>query len=650
MPDVLAFQESHDGVHLSGYVRFEVPVEAAVRGPRASKPVHTFVRRGIPTIQHEPVVDNVPHILLELLPRRKEQRRVFLLNVYSPPKDQSKAVARILAEVLRVAKDTPLLVVGDFNANHAEWGHLHTLPKAVSLQECVDEHDYTILNDFRYPTRIGNSVSKNTSPDLSMTRMIGEVSWTNTGVSLGSDHYVLEMLMPVEGISAPAKRKVLVTDWDAFRRNRDASAPTTIEDLCGWTDDLLSSAELVTVESDASSTSGTAADVVVDYARSVGLECSHAKSELLVKRGYHERIFQDDVQVLVNGNHISESDSVRVLGMHLRKDLSNADAVLRIGKTAKSTARLIRRIANKRGGVKEGDVCRIVHAFVVSRVLYTVPYMRLTTTDKKKLDSIIRQVYKLALGLPMATSTDRLMQLGIHNTVSELVEAHRSSQIFLLLPHGTTDIISGNGFRHALEVNDENSGAAMTQLIPAPSCNITIDSSPKKRQVSWLNGRTRGTSTSPPGATKEENLCDLFSGQAGSSATSSMRNRLSFIFVQFLLLPHGTTDIISGNGFRHALEVNDENSGAAMTQLIPAPSCNITIDSSPKKRQVSWLNGRTRGTSTSPPGATKEENLCDLFSGQAGSSATSSMRNRLSFIFVQDFQRLESLTCIAHIN
>ncbi|KAM7306862.1 hypothetical protein ISCGN_010518 [Ixodes scapularis] len=179
----------------------------------------------------------------------------------------------------------------------------------------------------------------------------------------------------------------------------------------------------------------TAADVVVDYARSVGLECSHAKSELLVKRGYHERIFQDNVQVLVNGNHISEGDSVRVLGMHLRKDLSNADAVLRIGKTAKSTARLIRRIANKRGGVKEGDVCRIVHAFVVSRVLYTVPYMRLTTTDKKKLDSIIRQVYKLALGLPMATSTDRLMQLGIHNTVSELVEAHRSSQIRLDTGH-----------------------------------------------------------------------------------------------------------------------------------------------------------------------------------------------------------------------
>ncbi|KAM7294032.1 hypothetical protein ISCGN_023579 [Ixodes scapularis] len=264
MPDVLAFQESHDGVHLSGYVHFKVPVEAAVRGPRASKPVRTFVRRGIPTIQHEPVIDNVPHILLELLP-------TFLLNVYSPPKDQSKAAAIILAEVLRVAKDTPLFVVGDFNANHAEWEHLHTLPKAVSIQECVDQHDYTILNDFRYPTRIGNSVSINTSPDLSMTRKIGEVSWTNTGVSLGSDHYVLEMLVPVEGISAPAKRKVLVTDWDAFRRNKNAPAPTTIEDLRGWTDDLLFSAELVTVESDASSTSEPGKELSASNLRPISL-------------------------------------------------------------------------------------------------------------------------------------------------------------------------------------------------------------------------------------------------------------------------------------------------------------------------------------------------------------------------------------------
>ncbi|KAG0443299.1 hypothetical protein HPB47_015074 [Ixodes persulcatus] len=61
---------------------------------------------------------------------------------------------------------------------------------------------------------------------------------------------------------------------------------------------------------------------------------------------------------------------------------------------------------------------------------------------------------------------------------------------------------------------------------------------------------------------------------------------LSFIFVQFLLQPHGTTDITSVDGFRHALEANDESRSAAITQLVPTPSCNITIDSSPRKHQV----------------------------------------------------------------
>ncbi|KAG0437146.1 hypothetical protein HPB47_017575 [Ixodes persulcatus] len=97
----------------------------------------------------------------------------------------------------------------------------------------ANDHDYTILNDFSYPTRIGNCVTRNTFPDLSMARKIGEVSRTNTEIFLGSDHYVLEILVPVEGISAPAKRKVVDTNWDAFLPNRNASAPTTIEDLPG---------------------------------------------------------------------------------------------------------------------------------------------------------------------------------------------------------------------------------------------------------------------------------------------------------------------------------------------------------------------------------------------------------------------------------
>ncbi|KAG0412249.1 hypothetical protein HPB47_010609 [Ixodes persulcatus] len=38
-------------------------------------------------------------------------------------------------------------------------------------------------------------------------------------------------------------------------------------------------------------------------------------------------------------------------------------------------------------------------------------------------------VYKMALGLPESTGTDRLFQLGIHNTLNEIAEAQRTSQL-----------------------------------------------------------------------------------------------------------------------------------------------------------------------------------------------------------------------------
>lgn len=47
----------------------------------------------------------------------------------------------------------------------------------------------------------------------------------------------------------------------------------------------------------------------------------------------------------------------------------------------------------------------------------------------EKLDIIIRQAHKLALGLPPTTSTAKLLQMGIHNTWDELREAHHVNQI-----------------------------------------------------------------------------------------------------------------------------------------------------------------------------------------------------------------------------
>ncbi|KAH7969746.1 hypothetical protein HPB52_021714 [Rhipicephalus sanguineus] len=75
------------------------------------------------------------------------------------------------------------------------------------------------------------------------------------------------------------------------------------------------------------------------------------------------------------------------------------------------------------------DLRRLVNAFVVSRLTYGLPYTRLLKSERYKIDVLIRRAYKTALGLPSNASTDRLLRLGGHNTLDELIEAHRSAQV-----------------------------------------------------------------------------------------------------------------------------------------------------------------------------------------------------------------------------
>lgn len=67
--------------------------------------------------------------------------------------------------------------------------------------------------------------------------------------------------------------------------------------------------------------------------------------------------------------------------------------------------------------MKEAETLRLVHAFVLSRISYSLPYLRLTQADKSRVEILLRRVYKVALGLPIRTSTERLLALGLNNTL-----------------------------------------------------------------------------------------------------------------------------------------------------------------------------------------------------------------------------------------
>ncbi|KAH6942735.1 hypothetical protein HPB50_009639 [Hyalomma asiaticum] len=82
--------------------------------------------------------------------------------------------------------------------------------------------------------------------------------------------------------------------------------------------------------------------------------------------------------------------------------------------------------------MREHDLRRLVQAFVLSRFVYSLPYLFLSRTEEDKVNCLNRQAYKSALSLPTSTSTDWLLSMSVHNSLTELTEAHRTAQLLRL--------------------------------------------------------------------------------------------------------------------------------------------------------------------------------------------------------------------------
>ncbi|KAH9363853.1 hypothetical protein HPB48_005253 [Haemaphysalis longicornis] len=57
-----------------------------------------------------------------------------------------------------------LVIAGDFNALTRLWGHPSTTRKGTRIHEAAQSHNLSPWNDPLQPTRVGNSVSRDTFP------------------------------------------------------------------------------------------------------------------------------------------------------------------------------------------------------------------------------------------------------------------------------------------------------------------------------------------------------------------------------------------------------------------------------------------------------------------------------------------------------
>ncbi|KAL1475002.1 hypothetical protein MTO96_037610, partial [Rhipicephalus appendiculatus] len=221
---------------------------------------------------------------------------------------------------------------------------------------------------------------------------------------------------------------------------------------------------------------------------------------------------------------IPQTDHIRILGLHLQANGGNSTALQRIDQSAIQIGRLLKRVANKHAGMRESNLLRLVQAFVCTRITYVAPYLRLTRADLDRLDVSLRKAYKTALGLPMSTSTSKLLALGVSNTVNELIEATLTSQYQRLsLTH------AGRAVLHQIGLIPTRAATTYQDIPTAQRLSLRIPPLPKHMHPEHHADRR---------ADRARQLQKRFSSRSDVTYTDASRHPHRSTMVAVALAPH----------------------------------------------------------------------------------------------------------------
>lgn len=170
--------------------------------------------------------------------------------------------------------------------------------------------------------------------------------------------------------------------------------------------------------------------------------------------------------------------------MTIQRNRANTQFLHKLEQHVTQTTGLIRRISNRRKGLKEAERIRLIQAFVISRITYSLPYLNPSKSELDKVNRLIRRAYKAALHLPLNTSTARLEGLGIHNTAEELIEAHLSNQVVRLSKTHT-----GHHILKQLRITTFDDLEAKSPLSSDIHSNLTIRPIPRNMHLTHNAGR-----------------------------------------------------------------------------------------------------------------------------------------------------------------
>ncbi|KAH7950112.1 hypothetical protein HPB49_019738 [Dermacentor silvarum] len=112
-------------------------------------------------------------LLGELIPTRNVRKVCFSLTY--PSANVRSRFLTLSKKAINVSGTNPLIIGRDLNLPHMVWGYGYSTTATKNLWQGSQDLGLIFITDPTFPTRLGYSTSRNTTPDQTFTKNVTKV-------------------------------------------------------------------------------------------------------------------------------------------------------------------------------------------------------------------------------------------------------------------------------------------------------------------------------------------------------------------------------------------------------------------------------------------------------------------------------------------
>ncbi|KAG0411438.1 hypothetical protein HPB47_011430 [Ixodes persulcatus] len=209
-PDVI-LQDTQGTHNLPQYTPYTQPsITQTDRRQNTYTPtlVTAYISKEHPSIQLNTTDINTAHQehVINTLQPRNCPNPITIVNAYWRPGCKVANPTPWLTKLVANNTDHDILLVGDFNSPNVSWGYPNTQHNGRLLEQVTAQTSMALANDTTQPTRIGNSVERDTNPDLAFHHGPSVAEWSASDEQLGSDHRLIHLTL-ITNVKQKAQNK-----------------------------------------------------------------------------------------------------------------------------------------------------------------------------------------------------------------------------------------------------------------------------------------------------------------------------------------------------------------------------------------------------------------------------------------------------------